>query len=368
MNAHIRRRVRADGSAAWQVRIRDTGEEQVRTFDRKRDAERWLGDRRAAKLRGDLIHPDVLGVTVAELAADWVATWPGRLQPTSALRYRQLLDLYVIPGLGAERAATLTHGAVARFLAGLKGLSPSTVRKVHATLSALFTEGIRSGVVRVNPCARQRLPRVDRTEKVIVSQDEVEAIAARSPVSRDAVAIRLAFYTGLRAGELWALRRRDVDLLHGRLLVGRALKNVGGRLEFGPTKTYAARQVSVPSEVLTDVEALLGLRPADTDALLFVGDLGAPVRHNLWLSRVWRIVVRELPVEKRGLRFHDLRHSHASFLLGRGVPINVVKERLGHASITTTVDTYGHLLPGADDQIAALFDPLRGAVEGPRGV
>jgi integrase len=314
MNGHIRKRLRADGSAAWQVRIRDGGPEQLKTFDRKRDAERFIADRRAARLRGDLIHPDVLGVTVAELAKDWEATWPGRLQPTSQLRYRQLLRLYVLPGLGSERAATLSHGAVARFLMGLSPtLAPSTIRKVHATLSALFTEGIRSGVVRVNPCARQRLPRVERTEKVIIDQDEAEALASAAVLARDQVAIRLALYTGVRAGELWALRRRDVDLLHSRLLVGRALKNVGGRLEFGPTKSYAARQVSVPSSAMTEVEALLAHRPVDPEALLFVGDYGSPVRHNLWLSRVWRVVVKTLPAEKAGLRFHDLRHSHGSW-------------------------------------------------------
>lgn len=366
MNGHIRRRVRADGSVSWQVRIRGDGSEQTQSFERKRDAERFLADRKAAKLRGDLIHPDVLGVTVAELAAEWVLTWPGRLQPTSQLRYRQLLDLYVLPGLGSERAATLSHGAVARFIAEVgRGLSPSTVRKVHATLSALFTEGIRSGVVRVNPCARQRLPRIERKASVIVGVDEAEALAGSAAMTRDQVAIRLAFYTGVRAGELWALRRRDVDLLHGRLLVGRALKNVGGRLEFGPTKSHAARSVSVPPAILADVERLLASRPADPDCLLFVGDYGSPVRHNLWLSRVWRVVVRGLPAEKAGLRFHDLRHSHASFLLSAGVPIHVVKERMGHASIQTTVDVYGHLMAGADDEVARLFVPARGAVEGP---
>src|SRR4051812_40848464 len=106
MNAHIRKRLRTDGAAAWQVRIRDTGDEQVRTFDRKRDAEQWLNDRKAAKLRGDLIAPDVLGVTVSDLATSWVETWEGRLEPTSQRRYEQLLRLYVLPELGSSRAAT----------------------------------------------------------------------------------------------------------------------------------------------------------------------------------------------------------------------------------------------------------------------
>ena len=363
MSGHIRKRRRADGSVAWQVRITEGGREQLKTFGRKADAERWLLDRQAAKLRGDLISPEAQVVTVRELADDWRATWPGRLEPTSQRRYEQLLRLYVLPGLGRSRAATMTHAEVAGFLAGLpSSLSPSTVRKVHATLSALFTEGIRSGAVRVNPCRHQRLPRSVRQESVIVTAEEAESLAlsAMKQVSGGEsarVAVRLAFYTGLRAGELWALRRRDVDMLHGRVIVSRGLKLVGGRHEFGPTKTHAVRRVSLPASVKADVEALLAGRPADPEALLFTGAYGAPIRHNLFVLRVFRPAVLEaLAPEKHSLRWHDLRHSHASDLLARGVQIHVVRERLGHASITMTVDTYGHLMPGADDDVALMLD------------
>src|SRR3954451_13115041 len=237
-------------------------------------------------------------------------------------------------------------------------MAASTIKKVHATLSAIYTEGIRAGMVRINPCRHQRLPRVTRQESVIVTAEEVERMAAASAMTRwSALAIKLAYNTGLRAGELWALRRRDVDLLHGRVLVSRGLKLVGGRLEFGPTKTHAERRVSVPAGLLREIEGHLSSRPADPDALLFVGAYGAPIRHNLFIRRVFRpAVIEALSEDKVGLRFHDLRHSHGSALLAAGVPIHVVKQRLGHSSIQMTVDVYGHLLPGADDDVARLLD------------
>ena len=342
--------------------------EVLKTFSRKVDATRWLADRQAAALRGDLISPEMQIMTVAELAAEWRATWPGRLQPSSQQRADQLLALYVLPSLGAERAATLSYSAVQRFLAALPAaLSPSTVRKVHACLSALFTEGIRAGHVRVNPCRHQRLPRIVKAERIVITVEQAEALAVAAgriasstkcgaPSGPQAVAaVRLAAYTGLRAGEQWGLRRRDIDLLHGRVHVSRALKLIGGRLEFGPTKTHQQRRVSMPRFLVADVEALLEEREAHEDALLFQGAYGAPIRHNLFGRRIFKpaCAMASLPT---ALRWHDLRHSHGSHLLGRGVPIHVVKERLGHASIQTTVDVYGHLMPGADDDVARLFD------------
>ena len=258
--------------------------ETLKTFGRKVDAQRWLADRQAAALRGDLISPEMQIMTVAELAAEWRATWPGRLQPSSQRRSDELLALYVLPSLGAERAATLSYSAVQRFLAALPAaLSPSTVRKVHATLSALFTEGIRAGHVRVNPCRHQRLPRIVKAERIIITVEQAEALAVEAGriASRTkgdapsgpqaALAVRLSAYTGLRAGEQWALRRRDIDLPHGRVHVSRALKLIGGRLEFGPTKTHQERRVSVPKFVLAGIEALLEDREAHPDTLLFQG-------------------------------------------------------------------------------------------------
>lgn len=97
-------------------------------------------------------------------------------------------------------------------------------------------------------------------------------------------------------------------------------------------------------------------REAHPDSLLFQGAYGAPIRHNLWCRRIFKPALAASLPERAGLRWHDLRHSNGSHLLGRGVPIHVVKERLGHASIQTTVDVYGHLMPGADDDVAKLFE------------
>ena len=318
----------------------------------------------------------------AELVDEWVDTWPGRLQPRTQVRYRQLLDYYVLPEFGESAAAMITHHQVQRYLdrlaAGQKrrvkgGIrrptqppSASTVRKVHATLSAIFTEGVRSGALRVNPARHCRLPRVPRTKATILTREQLDAVALALPVPFN-IACALATATGVRAGELWALQRQDFDLDNGvpRVHIERALKQINGRMEFGPTKSHQVRSIVIPASLAPVLRLWLDTRPAGANTLVFVGPNGAAVRHNLFIQRLWRRAVRDaLPRDKWALRFHDLRHNHATLLLAAGAQPLAVKQRLGHASITTTMDTYGHLMPSADADLAALFD-ARPRVEGP---
>jgi integrase len=203
-------------------------------------------------------------------------------------------------------------------------------------------------------------------------------------------------YTGLRAGELWALRRRDVDALRGELLVDEALKEVAARsaanvpaaqrltpsLIVGPTKTYAKRRVSVPA-FLRDLlaEHLASPLPGGSgpEAFIFTTPTGEPIRHNLFYKRVFAPATREAfpartaaklaaarataeakgkkpPREVAALRFHDLRHTCAAWLIEAGAHPLQIKLRLGHKDIQTTMNTYGHLFPSAEPAMADLLD------------
>ena len=276
MAGHVRTRTLADGSKRYQARFTDGAREEVQTFARRADAKRWLLDRESALVRGDLLDPSIARLTFADLAADWIATWPGRLQPMTQERNHDLLRLWVLPRFGDQLASRITHRDVQLYLDQLaagrhrlvkigprrKGQPPSasTIRKIHATISAVFTEAVRQGTLRVNPARHCRLPRPARTHAVILSMEEASAFADHLPPPYD-LATRLTFSTGLRAGELWALQRRDVDLLHCRLHVERGLKDVGGRLEFGPTKSHATRIVAFPRSLAKAMEAQLATRP-----------------------------------------------------------------------------------------------------------
>ena len=206
----------------------------------------------------------------------------------------------------------------------------------------------------------------------------------RLPVLLDA-------YTGLRAGELWALRRESVLTQPNatmELSITHAFKEVTTEqaqdvpdtqrltdsLIIGPTKTFASRKVSVP-EFLRPGLAAHVLRtppnPADPNPLLFTTPTGTPVRHNLWYKRVYHQAAKSTrPADPP--RFHDLRHTCAAWLIAAGAHPLQIKLRLGHESIRTTMDTYGHLFPSAEPELAALLDGARtaglGATAGvPRG-
>jgi integrase len=182
---------------------------------------------------------------------------------------------------------------------------------------------------------------------------------------------RLLGVPGPAGGELWALRRRDVDPLRGELSVDEAIKQVTTTaaasvpesqrltpsLIVGPTKTYAKRKVSVP-EFLRELLAEHLARPLpDGDspsAYIFTTPTGEPVRHNLFYKRTFEPTVSA--TFSRPLRFHDLRHTCAAWLIEAGAHPLQIKLRLGHKEIRTTMDTYGHLFPSAEPELAGLLD------------
>jgi integrase len=189
-----------------------------------------------------------------------------------------------------------------------------------------------------------------------------------------------AAFVGLGAGELWALRRRDVDVLRGELRVERALKEINsealddgdkGMILGEPKSDASKRTVKLPEPI----RALLAdhlARPLpggdDPDALIFTTPTGRPVRHNLFNKRIFKpAVAAALPATQHGLRFHDLRHTCAALSLSVAPNLHVVKERLGHEDIRTTINVYGHLLPSVDaalaDGLGRLFDEASPAAD-----
>jgi integrase len=200
----------------------------------------------------------------------------------------------------------------------------------------------------------------------------IRAVAESIAHPADRLAVYVAAYTGVRAGELWALQRKHVDLEseHPRLIVERTLTSQSGKLVFrNATKTDGSRRVvSLPTFLANMLGAHLSGLSSDHSALLFTGHggangrpsgLGGPVRHELFTSRVFKPAVRAaLPPEKRNLRWHDLRHTCASLLIHGGASILLVSQRLGHASTTTTLDRYGWLYPSAEAAMAGQLDAI----------
>ncbi len=387
MPGHIRSRgKRADGTTKWQARWRDPNDPAVRKERQFRDkdvARRWV-TRMDAEAHGAMFSQPTNAERVRlfkEVVGIWKETcWTG-LAPSTTARYGQVVRNYLLPEFGNLPITEMTREVVRRYFAKLtrEGKAPGTVRKVHTVLSAILSEAVELELLPANPCTRMRgLPTVRSEEPLFLTADQVRTLAEAMP-QHYRLLVYTAAYTGLRAGELAGLRRKDVDLLRGVVQVRQALKSVDGQDGsngplFGGTKTGKARTVTLPRFLRAMLTEHLALTPgkggpggAGSDALVFTSPEGGVLRHTLFMQRVWRPTIKgdkrrktkaALPAELHGLRFHDLRHTCASLLIAQGAHPKIIQERLGHASITTTMNRYGHLFDGLD---ATLIDGLDAA-------
>ncbi len=360
---NINKRSYPDGRVTWRARYPDPsrgGKKQIeRQFETKREAEKWLTSQRAGIQRGEHIDPKDNHRLFEHVADAWRATWLD-LEPKTRAGYAAILNRHVLPRWSGVRIGAVTPEAIQEWVNDLAGgRKPNTVRRIYSVLRSVLKVAVERRYVLSNPCDVVRLPRAPAAaidQKLFLSALEVSALAeAIEP--RYKVLIYTAAYTGLRSGDLGGLRRRDVDLLHGSLTVERALKEVSGVLEFGPTKTGRVRRVGVPKflvEMLTDhIDSLDG----GPEALVFRSPNGGPRRHHNMYLRSFKPAVRAaLPEAKHGLRFHDLRHTCAALLIAAGAHPKAIQDHLGHRNIQTTFDVYGHLLPSAQQALAAALD------------
>ncbi|MBT9260205.1 MAG: site-specific integrase [Clostridiales bacterium] len=246
-------------------------------------------------------------------------------------------------------------------------MSANTVRIIHAILHKALAQGVKWGLSARNPAEAVDRPRIQRREMPTLSAAEVHAFLAAAKEDRLYALYVLAITTGMRQGELLGLRWGDVDLKAGRLYVRRQLvwlRNVEPTLS-EPKTAKGRRTVELPGLA---VEALRQHRkqqakerllagPAWRDQdLVFTTQLGTPIHPSNLRTRSFQPLLKKagLPL----IRFHDLRHTHASLLLAAGVHPKLVQERLGHATVGITLDVYSHTTPSLHRQVAGILEDL----------
>ncbi|MEU5834555.1 site-specific integrase [Streptomyces diacarni] len=256
-------------------------------------------------------------------------------------------------------------------------MSPKTIRNLHGLLSSILQEAVTADppLRGRNPCAQTALPRTDDDgaedgeDIEFLTPDEVEGMISCMERRSDQLLTIVGYGTGMRWGEITALAPMcvlDVDTAAPKVRVRRAWKKDGkGGYYIGKPKSKRSRRTLRVSPGVLDALAELGLRSLDRDALFFTGETGQRLHYSTFHDR-WKRAVRRakaeglLPSEKWPTP-HDLRHSHAAALLSTGShSLTYVQRRLGHESIKTTSDTYGHLLPEADDEAMATIEASLG--------
>lgn len=323
------------------------------TFDTKRDADQfctWL-DALGPQGALDLLYEgeqDKAVPTLDELAADHIAHLTG-VEPGTRKVYERLWSRTWGPILGGQRTHRITPDQIRLAVNELEPrYSYKSLQNQRGLLAGVLDRAVEKGYLAKNPVKGIRLPRGRESERVemrILTPDEFVEVEQRM-VAHYRPLLRFMWGTGCRWGEGIALTVADVQLPY--VHIRRAVKwSPDGERRTGAPKTKKSnRRIVVPEDLHAEMRLLC--EGKDSADLVFTATRGGQVLHRTFWSRYWVPAVKHLSPRPR---IHDLRHSHASWLLGRGVPIHVVQARLGHESIQTTVDTYSHLLP--DAQVAA---------------
>ena len=346
----------------------DSGERIVapQTYATAADARAWLSTVEADLARGELLDPRLSRRRFDEWATEWVAGL--HVKPKTKVGYESALRVHVLPAFGDRPVGSITYRDCKAFVDGLlqTGLAPGTVGDARKILRLVLEEALRADAIRRNPASKLRVPRGKRVEMVFLSIEELLALAdaialpprpnrhAQQHFPEYSLLVRLVGLTGLRAGEIGALRVGRVNPLLGRIEVAESVEEVHGNLVYGETKTYTRRTVPVPASLAAELEAHLRTRPGDPDALVFTAANGGPLRHTNFYNRYYKPAVLQAGLDPR-TRFHDLRHTAAALMINEGAHLLAVKERLGHSTIQVTADRYGHLFPSLE---AALTDRL----------
>jgi integrase len=343
------------GSSGWQARWRDlAGVARAKNFARKADAERYLVGLESDKLRGRYADPR-LGRT---RLADWLTEWQStrtNLSPATRLRDDASIRNHLVPILGKVPIGQIQPVHVAQWVASLgdRGLAPATTRKAYQLLSAALTAAVDNGLIALSPCRKVSLPRLEAPEMRFLEPEEVKLLA-ESIDERYRAMVLAAAYSGLRFGELCALRTDRFDALRRTLRVEESLSEVRGEFNFKSPKSDASRRtVSVPGFLVEELARHFAKYP-DGSGLVFTAPEGGPIRRTNFRRRIWIPAVEASVSEP--CTFHDLRHTHAALLIAQGEHPKVIQVRLGHASIKTTLDTYGHLFEGLDEAAADRLD------------
>jgi integrase len=339
-------------SGKYRARYRDsTGREHAKHFAKKADAERWLRAEQTKVDRGEWSDPGRGKVTVGAWSAQWLEGQV-QLKASTRQRYAGLLRVHVDPTWSKIPLSQVSHAAVQSWVTKLtaSGLSGSSVRQAYGVLALVLSLAVRDRRIRSNPAEGVTLPRRAKPDKRFLTADEVASLADAAGPHR--LAVLMLSYTGLRFGELAALRVKRVDLMRRRLEIAESVTEVNGVAEFGTPKSHQRRSVPLPRFLVDDMAKLLAAK--GPEALVFTAPEGGVMALMNWRRRAFDPAVKLAGLT--GLTPHELRHTAASLAVASGASVKDIQRMLGHASAAMTLDVYAGLFEDGLDDVGDRMD------------
>lgn len=362
-------------NGTWQAQInlgRDpiTGRRIRRTVygrTQREVAQKLLEMRAEISARGSLSNPGQF--TVGEYLQRWLDDAARHeIKETTLEGYRRYIRLHAASIAGVKLShlePTILQRLYSERLAS--GLGPTTVRQLHAILHRAFKQAVLWGFLKLNPADGVAAPRPRRKELAVYTSDQVRQLLDIILDDPYGPLYYLAATSGMRRGELCALRWSDVDLERGVIAVNRAVMELKSGIQFAEPKNLRSRRLVTLTAgavaILQDYrekqaaarQPIIKAGLLQDQNLLFCYNDGRPFRPSQ-VSRHLGILLKRLGMPH--IRLHDLRHTHATLLLGAGVHPKIVSERLGHSTITLTLDTYSHVLPTMQREAANTLEKL----------
>ena len=381
MTAYTRRvpKQRAHGEGSW--RRRNDGRVELRLTLEGRNLSRYLpretSDTEAQRGLRDWItrmeRGELLG-TGRQPMRDFLRRWiadvaPNRLRPRTLERYQGIVEHHLIPNLGHVALERLSGQHIDRLHAEcLKAMSPASVRSVHAALRSALRYAKERQLIERNPADGASPPRAKATEIVVLDTEQCRRFLVAIAGDRHEALYVVALTTGMRLGELLGLRWPDVDLDAPRIAVRQSLIRTRGSWILAQPKTkHSRRSIVLPGRAVRALQAhataqkrmRLAAGPGWADhGLVFTDEWGMPLYGGHMTERYLKPLLRRAGLPE--IRFHDLRHTAATLMLGQGVNPKIVSEMLGHTGVQITLDRYSHVLPNMQAIVAAKMDEALG--------
>jgi integrase len=332
---------REDGQ--WRARYRDAaGKKHARHFARKVDAQRWIDETTASVVTGTYTDPKTARTTVEQWCATWLEGYATRR--VSTVRQARVHIAQINRAFGSTRLADVRPSQVKAWTAKLKaeGYADSTVYATYRRFAQIMGDAVQDGIIPRSPCSRKTSPGGGSQRPYVATTEQIWAL-------HDAMdehlrpAILLGAFAGLRTAETCALRVSDVDFMRG--IVAPAIQWPAEPLKSECSKT----PVPIPQELALELAAGVKKYAGET----VVSDTLRQACSPWELQRAVRAARKKVEGLPEGFRYHDLRHYFASLLIASGLDVKVVQNRLRHASAMTTLNTYGHMWPDADESARA---------------
>jgi integrase len=354
---------RSDGRWAAQLPL-GSGRSKFFYGRTKLEVTQKLNAARHAKEQGATFGPEL---TILKFLMDWLTGARPGLRASTWKRYEELVRLHIVPTLGSMKLSKLTPQHVQNLYATLlsSGLSPATVQRVHACLHRALGQATRWGYTTRNVASLADPPRVRRHEMTTFTGEEARRFLDAASSDRLFALFLLAISTGIRQGEALALHWRDLDLGAATMSIRGSMRRTGEGFTISEPKSGKSRHILLTTAA---VSALAEHRSAqlverfaagpdwhDSD-LVFCNSVGRPLEVSNLIRRTFRPLLHSAEVPM--IRFHDLRHTAATLLLGQGVHPKVVSEMLGHSQISITMDLYSHVTPTMQADAVRAFEQV----------